>query len=228
MEDQFTRIRLVIGEENVRKLRDKNVLIFGLGGVGGYVVEALARSGIGNFTLIDNDTINVTNINRQIIANHNNIGMYKVDVAKERILAINPHANVKTLKLFYLPDCNININFNEYDYVIDAIDTLKAKIDIIEKCYNLNVHIISAMGAGNKMDVSKLQIEDINKTEVDPLARAVRYELRKRNVKHLKVCYSKEIPIKEYNDENIVGSMIFVPACMGLMIANEVLKDLIK
>lgn len=235
MKKQFERESLILGEEKIESLHNKTVAIFGIGGVGGYVCEALARSGIGRFILVDNDEINETNINRQIIALHSTIGKSKVDVMKERIIDINPDAVVEISKTFYLPEKSDEFKFDKYDYVVDAIDTVTAKLDLIVKCNKLNVPIISSMGTGNKLDPSKLVITDITKTKIDPLAKVMRKELKNRNIKHLKVVYSEEIPIKPLKDisegtgrRSIPGSSAFVPPSAGLLIASEVVKDLIK
>ena len=237
MLNQFSRTQLLIGKKSMDELANKTVAIFGVGGVGGYTVEALARSGIGRFVLIDNDLVSLTNINRQILATHKTIGRAKVDVAKERILEINPEAIVETHKTFYLPANRDEFDFSKYDYVVDAIDTVTAKIDIIVRCYESNIPVISAMGAGNKMNPTMLEVSDIYKTEMDPLAKVMRRELKKRGVKKLKVVYSKEkalTPLKgdieeeDLNRRSIPGSTAFVPSVSGLIIASEVVKDLIN
>jgi len=236
---QFSRTQLLLGEKSMEELAKKTIAIFGVGGVGGYTVEALARSGIGHFVLIDDDLVNITNINRQILATFNTIGKAKVDVAKERILEINPDAIVETHKCFYLPANRDEFDFSKYDYVVDAIDTVTAKIDIIVRCYESNIPVISAMGAGNKMNPTMLEVSDIYKTEMDPLAKVMRRELKKRGVKKLKVVYSKEKaitplePVFDEDDTNskrrsIPGSTAFVPSVSGLIIASEVVKDLIN
>ena len=237
MLNQFSRTQLLIGKKSMDELANKTVAIFGVGGVGGYTVEALARSGIGHFVLIDNDLVSLTNINRQILATHKTIGRAKVDVAKERILEINPEAIVETHKTFYLPANRDEFDFSKYDYVVDAIDTVTAKIDIIVRCYENNIPVISAMGAGNKMNPTMLEVSDIYKTEMDPLAKVMRRELKKRGVKKLKVVYSKEkalttlesdIEEEDLNRRSIPGSVAFVPSVSGLIIASEVVKDLIN
>jgi len=237
MQNKFSRTELLIGKEGINKLQNSNVAVFGIGGVGGYVVEALVRSGLGKITIVDNDTIDISNINRQIIATTKNIGQFKVDVMKERILDINPEVEVETLKTFFLPENSETFNFSKYNYVVDAIDTVKAKIEIVVKANEFNIPIISAMGAGNKLDASKFEVSDIYKTSVCPLAKVMRIELKKRRIKHLKVVYSKETPIKpaceniEKNADNkkrIPGSFAPAPAVMGLIIAGEVVKDLIN
>lgn len=239
MLNQFSRTELLIGKKSIEELSKKTVAIFGVGGVGGYVLEALARSGIGHFVLVDNDKVSVSNINRQILATFSTVGQSKVEVAKKRVLDINPNATIELHETFYLPNKSDEFDFSKYDYVIDAIDTVTAKIDIIVKCYQLNVPIISAMGAGNKLNPSMLEITDIYKTEMDPLAKVMRRELKSRNVKKLKVVYSKEKPIKPLKDETTIeesspsnkaipGSIAFVPSVSGLLIASEVIKDLIS
>ena len=236
MSNQFIRTKLNIGSEALMKLHNSKVAIFGIGGVGGYVVEALARSGVRNFVLIDNDVVSESNINRQIIATYNTIGKYKVDVMKERILEINPSANVTTHKCFFLPSNEDEFDFKEYDYIVDAVDTVSAKIAIVLKAKKNNIPIISAMGAGNKINPTMLLVSDIYKTKVDPLAKVMRYELKKRHINKLKVVYSIERPmkLKETINESdippgkntIPGSNAFVPSTMGLIIASEVIKDI--
>lgn len=237
MANQFSRTELLFKKEGIEKLNNSKVAVFGIGGVGGYVVEALARAGIGHFDLIDNDTVSITNINRQIIATLDTVGKYKCDVMKDRILSINKDAIVNTFKCFYLPENSDQFDFTKYDYVIDAIDTITAKIDIIVKCKGLNVPIISSMGTGNKINPTMLEVTDIYKTSVCPLAKVMRYELKKRRIKSLKVVYSKENPIKVDNKElmddenvkkNIPGSTSFVPSTAGLIIASEVIKDILN
>jgi len=245
MEDQFSRTRLLIGAEGVEKLKKARVAVFGIGGVGGYVVEALARSGVGAFDLIDNDTVCLSNLNRQIIATRDTIGRHKVDVMRERILSINPDAIVNVHKCFYLPETAEEFDFSKYDYVVDAVDTVTAKIDLILQAQKRNVPVMSSMGAGNKLDPTKFQVADIYKTSVCPLAKVMRRELKKRGVKKLKVVYSTEeslTPMEEEpsgnaeNGENqkgksrrsTPGSMAFVPSVAGLIIAGEVIKDLMK
>lgn len=233
--EEFERTELLLGQENMDKLKQSRVAIFGIGGVGGYATEALARSGVCSFDLIDNDTVSVSNINRQIIAAHSSLGKYKVDVMKERILDINPNANVNTYKEFVTPE-NIDIfPFAEYDYVIDAIDTISAKISLVLRCQENNVPILSSMGAGNKLDPTRFEVEDLFKTKVCPLAKVMRHELKKRGVKHLKVVYSQEQPMKlkdgpvdPKSKKSIPGSTAFVPSVAGLVIASEVIKDLTK
>lgn len=237
MLNQFSRLQLILGKEAIETLKSKTVAIFGIGGVGGNVVDALVRSGISHFVLVDNDKVSITNINRQLIANMDNIGKDKVDVMEKHILSINPKAKVEKRKCFYLPDNSSKFNFKSYDYVVDAIDTVSAKIDIIVKCTELGVPVISALGCGNKLDPTKLQVSDISKTSYDPLAKVMRRELRKRNINHLKVVYSIESPIKpamdeetkeESNKREVPGSSAFVPPVAGIIIASEVVKDLMK
>ena len=239
MANQFDRTELLIGKDGLERLRNANVAVFGIGGVGGYAVEALIRSGLGNITLVDNDIVFVTNINRQIIATHKTKGRYKVDVMLDRILEINPYANVETYKTFFLPENSDEFDFTKYDYIVDAIDTVKAKIELAVKAKEFQIPIISAMGAGNKLDASKFEVSDLYKTSVCPLAKVMRTELKKRGIKKLKVVYSKETPIK-INPNNLTeedkfagkrqipGSLAPAPAVVGLIIAGEVIRDLIK
>lgn len=229
---QFSRTEILLGEKSMEKLRSAFVAIFGIGGVGGYVAESLVRSGIGNFVLIDNDEVSLTNLNRQIIATHSSLGMAKVECMKERMLDINPEVNVVCKKMFFLPENSDEIDFSKFDYVVDAIDTISAKIEIIMKCQKHDIPVISAMGAGNKLDPSRFKVSDVYKTSVCPLARVMRNELKKRGVKKLKVVYSDESPKKvgikdEQSGKMIPGSISFSPASCGLVIASEVIKDLI-
>lgn len=230
MMQEFSRTAMLIGEDALNKLAFSHVAIFGVGGVGSYVVEALARSGVGEFDLIDSDTINISNINRQIIATHDTIGLSKVDVAKERILSINPTAKVNTHSIFYLPENRNGLDFSQYDYIVDAVDTVTAKIDIIVKAKENNVPVISSMGTGNKLDPTQFAVTDIYKTSVCPLARVMRRELKKRGVDSLKVLYSKEEPKTQdtVKEKCAPASIAFVPSVAGLIIAGEVIKDLIK
>lgn len=225
MENQYTRTELLLGEEGVKRLKQAKVAVFGVGGVGGYVVEALARSGVGSFVLVDSDTVNVTNINRQIIATHDTIGRYKTEVMKERILSINPEAEIEIRNCFFLPENREEFDFTQYSYVVDAVDTVTAKIELVMQAKEAGVPVISSMGAGNKLDASAFEVADIYKTSVCPLAKVMRRELKKRNVKHLKVVYSKEEPIK-HEAGRFPGSIAFVPSVAGLIIAGEVVKDL--
>ncbi len=234
MNEELSRTALLLTEEKVEKLKSMKVAVFGVGGVGGFVVEALARCGVGTFVLTDNDTVSLSNINRQIIALHSTVGRLKTEVMKERILDINPEAVVEVHNCFYLPDNHDDYDFAGYDYIIDCVDTVAAKIDIILEAQKYGTKVISSMGTGNKLDPTRLEIEDIYKTSVCPLARVMRYELKKRGVKKLKVLYSKEEPIKvsapleEGNSRrSIPGSVAFVPAAAGLVIAAEVVKDLV-
>ncbi|MBQ7409896.1 MAG: tRNA threonylcarbamoyladenosine dehydratase [Clostridia bacterium] len=240
MENQFSRTELIIGKENVEKIKNSKVAIFGIGGVGSYVVEGLVRAGIENFVLVDNDEISISNINRQIIATHSTIGKSKVEVARERILEINPNANVEIHKEFFIPETQ-GILDETIDYIVDAVDTVTAKIELIVRANKLNIPIISSMGTGNKLDPTRFEIADIYKTSVCPLAKVMRKELKARGIKKLKVLYSKEEPIKvngipkENIDETTIsrvkqtpGSISFVPSVAGLIIAGEVIKDLIK
>lgn len=237
MVNQFSRTELIIGKQGIEKLNSAKVAIFGIGGVGSFVVEALVRAGITNFVLVDNDTISLTNLNRQLIATHKTIGKYKVDVIKERILEINPKAKVEIYKQFYMPNSECKIIDESFDYVIDAIDTVTAKIALVIECDKLNIPIISSMGTGNKLHPEMFEITDIKKTSVCPLAKVMRKELKSRGIEKLKVLYSKEQPIKNIQDlldkedvtkKQIPGSISFVPSVAGLMIAGEVIRDLIK
>ena len=235
--NEFSRTELLLGKENMEKLQHCHIAVFGIGGVGGYVVEALARCGIGYFDLIDNDVVSLSNINRQIIALHSTIGQLKVDVMKERILDMNPNCIVHTSTCFFLPETKDQFDFSQYDYIVDCIDTVSGKIEIILEAQRNNVPVISSMGTGNKMDPSQLEITDIYKTSMCPLAKVMRKELKKRGVKHCKVLYSKEKPIKPVMNEDILNELSkgkrsipasnsFVPTSAGLLIASEVIKDL--
>lgn len=232
MKEQFKRTELIFSKENMEKLYNSKVIVFGVGGVGGHLVEALARSGVGHITIVDFDDVEITNINRQLVALHSTIGKSKVEVLKERLLDINPDIEVNAIKKFYLPENEDEFDFTKYDYVVDAVDNMSAKISLVLRANSQNVPIISAMGAGNKIDPTKLEVSDLYKTSVDPLAKILRHELKKRGITHLKVVYSKEEPIKveEYNEKKraITGSTSFVPPAMGLIIASEVIKDLIN
>ena len=225
MDEQLSRSRLLIGEDGIDKLHKSRVAIFGIGGVGGYVCEALVRSGVSSFDLIDKDVVSVSNINRQIIALHSTVGRPKVEVMKERMLDINPSVNVNTYECFFLPENADDFPFEEYDYVIDAVDTVTAKIELIMRCKELGIPVISSMGAGNKLDASAFEVSDIYKTSVCPLAKVMRRELKKRGVKDLKVVYSKEYPV---TNSRPPGSVAFVPSTAGLIIAGEVVRDLIR
>lgn len=233
MLNQFSRTELLIGKDGLEKLSKAKVAIFGIGGVGGFVTEGLVRAGVGNIVLIDHDTVSESNLNRQIIATTKTIGKYKVDVMKERILDINPNANVEVHKEFFMPSSGTDIINDSLTYVVDCIDTVTAKIEIINRCKNLNIPVISAMGTGNKLDPSKFEITDISKTSVCPLAKVMRKELRNRGITNLKVIYSKEEPIKtgvidEESHKQVPGSISFVPSVAGLMIAGEIVRDIIK
>ena len=231
MLDKFSRTELLIGKDALEKLNKSKVAIFGIGGVGSFVVEGLVRAGVGEFILIDNDILSETNINRQIIATTKTVGKFKVEVAKSRILEINPDAKVEIIKEFFVKESKEIFDKN-VDYIVDAIDTVTGKIELVERANRLNIPIISSMGTGNKLDPTKFEITDINKTSICPLAKVMRKELRKRNIKKLKVLYSKEEPIKleksEESKKQIPGSISFVPSVAGLIIAGEVVKDLIK
>ena len=226
MEEQFSRLEMLIGKENLDKLKNSRVAVFGVGGVGGYAVEALVRCGIGTIDIIDNDKVAKSNLNRQIYALHSTIGKYKVDVAKERILDINPDVKVNAYKTFYAPQTSGEFDFTQYDYVIDAIDTVVGKIELVMQANETKTPIICSMGAGNKMNPADFEVSDIYKTSVCPLAKVMRHELKKRRIKKLKVVYSKELPKKE-NGRRIPASNAFVPSTVGLIIASEVVKDLI-
>jgi len=229
--DQFSRTSLLIGEDGINKLKKAKVAIFGVGGVGSYTAEALARAGVGHFVLVDKDEICVTNLNRQIHSLHSTIGQAKVEVMRARILDINPEAQVDVFQEFYLPENAEKFMSEKYDYIVDAVDTVTAKIDLAVRADALGIPMISAMGAANKLNPFLFEVSDIYKTSVCPLAKVVRKELRNRGVKSLKVVYSKEEPIKPQENEagqRVVGSISFVPSVMGLMIAGEVIKDLIK
>lgn len=248
MLNQFSRTQLLLGGDAMKKLSESRVAVFGVGGVGGYACEALVRSGVGHFDLIDDDKVCLTNLNRQIIATRKTVGKYKTDVMKERMLEINPEVDVTIHKCFFLPENADEFPFSEYDYVIDAVDTVTAKLELVMKCRELNVPIISSMGAGNKLDASAFRVADIYKTKMCPLAKVMRRELKKRGVKKLKVVYSEEKPTRPIEDmsvscrtncicppgaahkcterRDIPGSVAFVPSVAGLIIAGEVVKDL--
>ena len=244
MLNQFSRTRLLLGEDAMEKLAHSRVAVFGIGGVGGYAVEGLVRSGIGEIDLIDDDKVCLTNINRQIYATHNTIGRYKVDVAAERIAEINPEVIVHTYKTFFTPETAGEFDFTKYDYVVDAIDTVTGKIELVMQAEKAGVPIICSMGAGNKLDPAAFEVADIYKTSVCPLAKVMRHEMKKRGIKHLKVVYSKEKPIKPEDDlsvscktdcvcppgtarRQIPGSTAFVPSVVGLIIAGEIVTDLV-
>ena len=250
MLNQFSRTQLLLGKNSMEKLKNSRVAVFGIGGVGGYVCEALVRSGVGAFDLIDDDKVCLTNLNRQIIATRKTVGKYKVDVMKERILDINPDARVEVYKCFFLPENADDFPFEEYDYIVDAVDTVTAKIALVMKAKEKNVPIISSMGAGNKLDGSMFRVADIYKTKVCPLAKVMRHELKKRGIKKLKVVYPEEYTTRPLEDmsiscrtncicppgaahkcterRDIPGSVAFVPSVAGLIIGGEVVKDLTK
>ena len=232
MAEEFARTELLLGEDGMEKLAKAHVAVFGIGGVGGHAFEALVRSGIGTIDIFDNDTVALTNLNRQIIATYDTLGKSKVEVAKKRALSINPNVTINAHNCFFMPETADEFDFAEYDYIIDAIDTVKGKLEIIMRANAANVPVISCMGAGNKLDPTRFEVADIYKTSVCPLARTMRYELRKRGIKKLKVVYSKEEPIKpqESREEtvrrSVPGSTAFVPAVAGLIAAAEVVKDI--
>ena len=248
MREQFIRTEMLLGAEALERLQNARVALFGLGGVGGYTLEALTRSGVGQLDLIDNDTVSLSNLNRQILATYDTVGMRKVDAAKQRVLSINPACVVRTYAVFYTPETAGQFDFTQYDYIVDAIDTVTGKLELIEQAQRAGTPIISSMGAGNKMDASAFEVTDIYKTSVCPLARVMRRELKKRGIKKLKVVYSKEPPITPLDDMSIScrthcicppgtarkctqrrqvpGSNAFVPAAVGLIVAGEVVKDL--
>lgn len=241
MEEQFSRTALLLGEEAMARLRASRVAVFGIGGVGGYVCEALVRSGVEAFDLIDSDKVSLSNLNRQIIATRRSVGRYKTEVMRERMLDINPQVDVRIHQCFFLPENAKQFPFHEYDYVVDAVDTVTAKIELILRAQAENVPVISSMGAGNKLDASAFRVADIYETRVCPLARVMRRELKKRNVEHLKVVYSEEEPIQPLGESetesmseadgarrSIPGSVAFVPSVAGLIIAGEVVKDLVR
>lgn len=250
MLNQFSRTELLFGREAMERLQNSRVAVFGIGGVGGYTVEALVRSGVGTIDIIDDDKVCLTNINRQIYATRKTIGRYKVDVAEERCLEINPDVRIIKHRTFYSPETSAEFDFSEYDYVVDAIDTVTGKLELVENAYKTKTPIISSMGAGNKLDASAFEVTDIYKTSVCPLARVMRYELKKRKIPSLKVVYSKEKPITPIEDmaisckahcicppgtarkctqrRQVPGSTAFVPSVVGLIIAGEVIKDLTK
>ena len=226
--DQFSRTEALIGIEAQDKLKKSKVAVFGLGGVGGHTVEALARAGIGHLVLVDYDSYDITNINRQIGALHSTLGRYKVDVMKERILDINPNAIVETYRPEEIEGRESSIVDSTFTYIVDAIDTMANKIALIEKCKNENVPIITMTGAGNKLDATKFEVTDIYKTSVCPVCKILRKELKNRGIKKLKVVYSKEIPVKPQTTERVLASISFVPSVAGLIGAGEVIKDIIK
>ena len=228
MKEEFTRTALLLGEEALNKLSASHVLIFGVGGVGGHAVDALARAGVGHITIVDNDKVSPSNINRQMAALHSTIGRSKVEVMKERILDINPEADVTAIEMFFLPENADEILFADYDYVLDCVDTVSAKIAIIAEAKKADVPVISAMGAGNKLDPSKFRISDISKTEYCPLAKVMRRELRARGINHVDVCWSPEVPQKPSSEDGkpVPGSVPFVPSVCGLIMAGKAVTDL--
>ena len=247
MQTQFMRTELLLGEEGIKNLSNARVAVFGIGGVGGYVTEALCRSGVGALDLIDHDTVSITNLNRQVIALHSTVGQYKTDVMEKRLLDINPDVKITIHKCFYLPETKDQFDFSGYSYVVDAVDTVTAKLLLAEEAKKAGVPLISSMGTGNKLDPSFLRVSDVFETSVDPLARVMRRELRKRGIDHLKVVWSTEEPRKPLLDarsirmmegspvpeesvrlKDIPGSCAFVPAAAGLLIASEVVRDLLK
>ncbi len=231
MENWLSRTELLIGKQSLEKLKNSTVAVFGCGGVGSFALEALARSGIQNLVIIDNDIVDITNINRQLIADTTTIGLPKVEVAKNRILKINPNAQITTYQAFYDSTNANNLIQTNYDYIIDAIDSVSSKLSLIEEAYHRHIPIISSMGTGNKLDSTKFEVTDITKTSVCPLAKVIRKELKKRNIPHLKVVYSKEIPKRNNIEENLrrtPASISFVPSVAGLILAGEVIKDLMQ
>lgn len=245
MSNQFERTELLLGEEGMKKLANSRIAVFGVGGVGGHVVDALVRSGVGAIDIIDHDTVSLSNINRQLIATLSSVGKYKVDVMYDRIMDINPECKVTVHKCFYLPETKDQFHFEEYDYIVDAIDTVTGKVALVMQAKESNTPIISSMGAGNKLNPTMFEVADIYKTSVCPLAKVMRHEMKKRGVKKLKVVYSKELPItpiekqkENKNNDNLdttggfkkatPGSTAFVPSVVGLIIASEVVKDLVK
>ena len=237
MTEQFSRTRLLLGEDAMEKLKNARVAVFGLGGVGGFVVEALARSGVGALDLIDSDTVSVSNINRQILATHSTVGMLKVDAARARVLDINPECRVTTYPIFYLPETADQFDFSRYDYIVDCIDTVTGKLQLVERAVEVGTPIICSMGTGNKLDPAAFQVADISKTSMCPLARIMRKELKKRGINHLKVVYSQEEALTPDVDpeelarsgkRQIPGSVAFVPGAAGLILAGEVIRDLIR
>ena len=235
MINEFSRTEILLGQQAMDRLSNSRVAVFGVGGVGGYVVEALARSNVGAIDLIDHDTVSLTNINRQIIALQSTVGQYKVDVMKSRIEDINPQCKVTIHRSFYLPENRDEFDFTQYDYIVDAVDTVTAKIDLIVKAKETDTPIISSMGAGNKLNPAMFEVSDLSKTSVCPLAKVMRRELKKRGISHLKVVYSKETPAiakveseEQTSKRTVPGSTAFVPSVVGLIIASEVIKDLTK
>ena len=237
MIEQFSRTEILLGEAAMERLYKARVAVFGIGGVGGYTVEALARCGIGQLDLCDSDTVSISNLNRQILATHSTVGMLKVEAAKNRILDINPNCTVRTYPFFYLPDTADRFDFTQYDYIVDAIDTVTGKLALVERAHEAKTPIICSMGTGNKLDAGAFQVADISKTSFCPLARVMRKELKKRGIDHVKVVYSQEEAMTPNVDpeelarsgkRQIPGSVAFVPGAAGLLLAGEVVRDLIK
>ena len=235
MSEQFLRTEMLLGRDAIEKLQSARVAVFGLGGVGGYAVEALARSGVGSLDLIDSDTVSVSNLNRQLLATHSTVGMLKVDAARNRVLDINPDCIVRTYPVFYTPDTAGQFDFTQYDYIVDAIDTVTGKLALVERAKAADTPIICSMGTGNKLDASAFRVADISKTAMCPLARVMRKELSKRGIRHLKVVYSQEEALTPTGWEEeaaalgkrqIPGSVAFVPGAAGLLLAGEVVRDL--
>ena len=228
MENIFLRTENLIGKDDLTALKNSHIAVFGIGGVGGYTAEALIRAGVGNIDIIDNDTVSPSNINRQILATHSTIGKNKTDVMKQRLMDINPQAVINTHNLFFTPENSHTFDYSKYDYIVDAVDTVTAKIELVIIANQTQTPIISCMGTGNKLDPIRFEIADIYKTSVCPLAKVMRYELKKRGIKKLKVLYSKEQPVKNENSSRTPASISFVPPVAGLIIAGEVVKDIIK
>lgn len=232
VEEEFLRTSYIYGDEAIKKLNESKVAVFGVGGVGGYICEALARAGVGQIDIFDKDSVSPSNINRQIIALHSTVGKYKVDVMKDRILDIAPQCRVNAYRVFYLPENASQFDFSEYAYIADAVDTVSAKLEIVQRANDCGVRVISAMGAGNKTDPTRFKVSDICKTSVCPLARTMRRELKARGIMHLKVVYSDEIPIKSNvtdfeSGKSIPGSLPYVPSVAGLIMAGEIVKDIV-
>ena len=237
MKEEFVRTAMLLGEDAIGRLQKARVAVFGVGGVGGYAVEALARCGVGALDLVDSDTVSRSNINRQILATHSTVGMLKVDAAKDRVLDINPECVVRIYPIFYLPETAEQFDFTQYDYIVDCIDTVTGKLQLVERAVAAGTPIICSMGTGNKLDPSAFQVADISKTSMCPLARIMRKELKKRGIDHIKVVYSQEEALTPTVDEEelkrtgkrqIPGSVAFVPGAAGLVLAGEVVKDLIR
>ncbi len=233
MDNIFSRLELLVGAEGIKKLNESRVIVFGIGGVGGHVAESLVRSGIGSITLVDNDTVSITNLNRQIIATQNSVGKSKVTVMEERLLSINPNCHIETKEMFYLPETADEIDLTQYDYVIDAIDTITSKIELAVRSQNQGFKLISSMGTGNKFAPEMLEVADIYKTSICPLAKVMRRELKKRRIKSLKVVYSKELPktpevsTEKTSKRTVPGSTAFTPGCAGLIISSVVIRELL-